>query len=278
VKKQVFYSAVGMCAVATAMISNPLRGVVQASDDKPVPPVIPVVFQAAGPTVASIQSTVDQYRAALGAINNGNVPGPLDSGRREINWDGGGSTATSIVPTPFTGFLTTRGALFTTFGPGFVQAPPAGLATTFNNPSYETIFQPFSAVRLFSPIDSIRTDVRFFVPGGGDIPATTTGFGAVFSDVDRDQNGPNGLDNRGNRLRGALVEYFDVKGKLLFSSFVASSPGDASLSFLGIVFSDARIAAVRIRTGSAKPGPDDTPKQDIVMMDDFIFGEPQAVK
>jgi hypothetical protein len=35
----------------------------------------PTVFQAAGPSAASIQSTVDQYRAALGAVNNGNNPG-----------------------------------------------------------------------------------------------------------------------------------------------------------------------------------------------------------
>jgi hypothetical protein len=49
----------------------------------------PVVYQAAGPDVASIQSTVDRFRAALGA-NNGSTPGPLEAGRREINWDGGG--------------------------------------------------------------------------------------------------------------------------------------------------------------------------------------------
>ena len=51
--------------------------------------VAPAVFQAAGPTAASIQSTVDAFRAALGDPNNGNNPGPLSSGRREINWDGG---------------------------------------------------------------------------------------------------------------------------------------------------------------------------------------------
>ena len=34
--------------------------------------------------------------------------------------------------------------------------------------------------------------------------------------------------------------------KLLFSGFVPASPGTASLSFLGIVFEDARIARVRI--------------------------------
>ncbi len=62
---------------------------------------VPTVFQAAGPDIASIQGTVDQFRAALGGVNNGNVAGPLDAGRREINWDGGGSTATSPAPTPF---------------------------------------------------------------------------------------------------------------------------------------------------------------------------------
>ena len=36
--------------------------------------VVPSVFQAAGPSAASIQSTVDQFRAALGAVNNGNNP------------------------------------------------------------------------------------------------------------------------------------------------------------------------------------------------------------
>ena len=113
--------------------------------------VQPVVFQAAGPNPASIQSTVDQYRAALGAVNNGNAPGPLAEGRREINWDGGGSTATSPGPTPFTVFLNSRGANITTPGSGFVQAPLDGLVSTFGNPTYTTIFQPFSPVAVLQP-------------------------------------------------------------------------------------------------------------------------------
>ena len=44
-------------------------------------------------TPGSIQAKVDAFRAALGNPNNGNNPGPLNSGRREINWDGGGSSA-----------------------------------------------------------------------------------------------------------------------------------------------------------------------------------------
>src|SRR5262249_60471077 len=73
----------------------------------------PVVFSASGPNAASIQGSVDAFRAALGNPNNGNNPGPLPSGRREINWDGGG-TATTVSPTPFNGFQNIRGPLFST--------------------------------------------------------------------------------------------------------------------------------------------------------------------
>jgi hypothetical protein len=237
--------------------------------------VAPTVFQAAGPTIASIQNTVEQYRTALGDPNNGNVVGQ-PSGRREINWDGGGSSATAIVGTPFTGFLVNRGALFTTTGTGFAQAPLAGLTDTFHNPTYASIFQPFSPQRLFSPIDSNVTEVTFFVPGPDNKPATTKGFGAVFTDVDLpDGSGPG--DKNGNRKASTLIECFGTDGGLIFSSVVSASPGDGSLSFLGIVFGDARIARVRITSGDAAPGPNDDGKHDIVMMDDFLYGEPQLL-
>ena len=56
-----------------------------------------------------------------------------------------------------------------------------------------------------------------------------------------------------------------------------ASPGDASLSFFAVLFSDARIAHVRITTGDVKPGVDDEAHRDIVMMDDFVYGEPQPL-
>jgi hypothetical protein len=238
----------------------------------------PAVFQAAGPDSASIQGAVDAYRLALGEVNNGNAPGPLASGRREINWDGGGSTATAIAATPFAGFLNTRGALFVTPGSGFVQAPSSGLADTFANPAYATIFAPFSPVRLFSPIGSNVTHVEFFLPGSaGGLLATTRGFGAILSDVDLpDGSGPGG--KRGNRKASTLVEYFGLDGGLLYSNFVPACPGDAGFAFLGIAFDDARIARVRISTGNAVPGADDERPTDVVVMDDFIFGEPQLVE
>ena len=69
-----------------------------------------------------------------------------------------------------------------------------------------------------------------------------------------------------------------MHGELLFSSFVPASPGDRGLSFFGVVFTDARIAHVRITSGNAVPGADDTGKQDVVMMDDFLYGEPAGIQ
>lgn len=244
---------------------------------------VPLVFQAAGPNAASIQSTVDAFRAALGDPNNGNG-GPQLIGRREINWDGApGTNATTAPVTPFNVFLNTRGAQFTTPGLGLSQAPPSGgpqggLATLFNNPTYGNIFGTFSQLRLFTPVGSNITNAYFFLPGSnGGTLATVTGFGAVFTDVDQpDGSGPG--RKHGNRGASTLVEFFGAGGELLFSSFVPASPGDRGLSFLGIKFRDARIASVRITTGDVAPGPDDDEKHDIVMMDDFIYGEPRTLQ
>jgi hypothetical protein len=239
--------------------------------------VAPTVFQAAGTSAASIQSTVDQFRAALRVTNNGNNPGQA-SGHREINWDGGSPTnaATSLSGTPLTAFLNTRGANITTRGSGFVQAPASGLADTFGNSSYATIFHAFSPLRLFSPIASNVTVVEFAVPGrNGNTPATTTGFGVVFTDVDS-PDGSRPDDRTGNRHASTVIEYFGTHGELLFKSSAPASPGDGNLSFLGVVFDDARIARVKIIAGDAAPGPNDG-SADIVMMDDFLYGEPTAL-
>jgi hypothetical protein len=234
-----------------------------------------IVFQAAGPNAASIQSVVDQFRAAFGGVNNGNAPGPLVEGRREINWDGGGSTATSPGPTPFDVFLNTRGAQMTTPGTGFVQAPASGLADTFGNSSLVATFAFFSPVRLFAAVGGTITDVGFFVPGtSGGTPAATSGFGAVIADVDSPDGG--GRDVRQSQRRASShILYYDADGRLLYKSAIASSPGTATLSFFGIIFKDPRIASVRIITGHRTPEWGTDPKVDFVVMDDFIYGEPQ---
>jgi hypothetical protein len=215
-----------------------------------------VAYSAAGVDAAAIQAVVDAFRNAVGSPNNGNAPGPLASGRREINWDGGGNnSATSPAPTPFTGFQLNRGALFTTSGTGFVQAPPSGLATTFNNATYT--FTTFSPLRLFSPVGSNITDVHFFRPAT-EIPATVNAFGAVFTDIDLPES--------------TFIEYFSPQGESLAKLFVP--PANNGLSFVGLVLTNERVAVVRITSGNTAPGPNESEFVDVVVLDDLIYGEP----
>jgi hypothetical protein len=285
VKSQVLLNRVLATALLAVVVLVPVGQTAQAQSKSKEDLFPPTVFQAAGSTADSIQSTVDAFRAALGNPNNGNNPPPLDrSGRREINWDGGNPNIVTTTPpvTPFNTFLDSRGAQFTTPGLGLSQGPTSGgpeggLAALFNNPTYETIFSTFSPSRLFTPVGSNVTEALFFLPGSnGTVPAAVRGFGAVFTDVDQpDGSGPS--KKRGNRGASTLIEYFGANDKVLFSSFVPASPGDASLSFFAIVFDEPLITRVRITTGDTAPGPDDDVNQDIVMMDDFIYGEPQPL-
>jgi hypothetical protein len=224
-----------------------------------------IPFEAAGANAGAIQATVDAFRAALGDPNNGNSPGPLVTGRREINWDGGGQSITSSG-TPFNGFQNTRGAQFTTLAPGtgFIQAPPSLLATNFNNPSLAN-FLTFSDPRLFSPTGSTLTNVGFFVPGtNGGTPATTTGFGAVFSDVDSSAN--------------ASLTFFSAGGVPLGPPFPVPA-FNGGLSFLGVIFPDnQRISQVQIISGNVPlGGATEIGATDIIVMDDFLYREPAAV-
>ena len=285
VKSQVLLNRVLATALLAVVVLVAVGQTAQAQSKSKEDLFPPTVFQAAGSTADSIQSTVDAFRAALGNPNNGNNPPPLDrSGHREINWDGGNPNIVTTTPpiTPFNTFLDSRGAQFTTPGLGLSQGPTSdgpegGLAALFNNPTYETIFSTFSPSRLFTPVGSNVTEALFFLPGSnGTVPAAVRGFGAVFTDVDQpDGSGPS--KKRGNRGASTLIEYFGANGKVLFSSFVPASPGDASLSFFAIVFDEPLITRVRITTGDTAPGPDDDVNQDIVMMDDFIYGEPQPL-
>src|SRR5207247_2923602 len=143
-------------SLASALLLMVLAWTAQAS-------ATPITFSASGANAAAIQSTVDSFRAALGNPDNGNQ-GPQATGRREINWDGGGATGGTPAVTPFTVFQNTRGATFTTPGSGLTQAPISGGVVdiapgvagpqnnlTDLNPGYATAFKTFSPLRLFGP-------------------------------------------------------------------------------------------------------------------------------
>ena len=228
------------------------------------------IFSDAGATALAIQDTVDAYRAELGDPNNGNAAGPLAGGRREINWDGGRPPVIdgTAPVTPFEVFQNTRGATFTTPGTGLTQAAATGglLSLDLINPTYAGLFAPFSPNRLFTPVGSNITDGFFSIPGsGGAGAAGVRGFGAVFSDVDV--------------FGETTIEYFDTSDVSLGVFDVPAFSGDQTFSFFGITtdVSEPLIGSVRIVTGNAALGPDESPTIDLVVMDDVFYGEPQAV-
>ena len=193
------------------------------------------VQQAAGPNAAAIQSAVDAYRAGLGTLNANN-PGSVGSGRREINWDGVPARPILAECLP-AGLLQrehggrARGVVFDTHGSGFQVSSSAGVAPIeFDNinPTYSSLFTTFSPPKLFTAIHSKFVDVRFFVPGSS-TPATTSGFGSVFTDVDR--------------KRRTQIKYFDERNRPLGKFDVPASPGNETLSFLGVRFLDDQVAA-----------------------------------
>jgi Calx-beta domain len=210
---------------------------------------------AAGANPASIQPAIDAFRVDLGGTNNLGGP-PAASGRREVNWDGVPDTAAD--PNPFPGgFFLGRGLQLDTSGTGFqVSAKAAsGTPVRFNNPE----FQAFSQERLFSPIGSTTYDSHFFVPGTA-TPATTSGFGAVFADVDT--------------AGSAKIEYFDPAGALIDTVVVPPSP-NGGLSFAGESFdAGERVGRVRVTSGTTTTLTADG-GADAVVQDDFLYGEPQ---
>jgi hypothetical protein len=99
---------------------------------------------------------------------------------------------------------------------------------------------------LFTPVGSNITDALFFVPGtNGAVPATVTGFGAVFTDVDQpDGSGPG--KKKGNRGPVLLDEYYDATNML-----AVSFPASRAPVLLRHRVCDARIARVRIKPATS---------------------------
>ena len=228
----------------------------------------PQVVTASG----DITAAVNEYRAILGADNGGDPGTKGVDGYREINWDS--------LPDEFSApnFYTSdffnqpeapraRGIVLNTPGEGLMVSAnennPSGTLPRFGNinPQYADIFKTFSEEKLFSPIGSNLVVITFFVPGT-DTPATVRGFGAVYTDVDTTHT---------------AFEYFDKDGNSLGS--FETPICDGCLSFLGVAFDDAVIASVEVRYGTGALGPDDGAGEvDVAVMDNFIFGEPQAIE
>ena len=214
-----------------------------------------------------ITASVNDYRALLGTLNP-NVAGEKADGRREINWDGvpAAFTNNDLFPGNFFNVNSPRGVLFTTPGSAF-RISDNGYVDV--NANYAGEFNVFSRPKLFTARGSTVTDVQFVV-AGSNTQALVTGFGSVFADV--------GLVN------STTIEYFDAAGNLLATVKAPRRSDAAGLSFVGAVFEAAIVARVRITSGKTPvdAAVDDNASaegnRDIVVMDDFIYGEPHAAR
>jgi hypothetical protein len=223
-------------------------------------------YIAQGDSVAIANSLV-AYRTALGGdLNAPNTP-PAATGRREINWDGVAPAVTNVdnFPGAFFNVNSKRGALLSTPGTG-LRVDSTDFAT--GNPGLGDQFKSFSPKKLFMAVGSNQVEVAFKLAG------TTTdglvnGFGVVFSDVDR--------------LGSTRVDYFDATGARIASLLAPAQTGEREYSFVGAVFTSPMIASVVITSGEAALTATSLDlsaggNKDLVVMDDFLYGEPQPVQ
>lgn len=252
------YLSLSVAALAACnSISSPIN-------TAPPPPAY-TTYETLGDSV-SIAAKLDEFRAALGgSLNAPNSP-PADSGRREINWDGVPAALTNVdtFPAGFFNANSKRGVVFTTPGTGFridstdFAGVNAGLAAQFRT---------FSPKKLFMAVGSNQLDVDFKVVGTAN-NGLVKGFGAVFSDVDKPGS--------------ATIEFFDANGVRIALLKAPNHDSTQLLSFTGAVFDQPIIAYVRITSGEAALGTTSVDvtaggTQDLVVMDDFVYGEPHPL-
>jgi hypothetical protein len=215
----------------------------------------------------AIAAKVTEFGTLLGDPSNGGAAGEQPAGHREITWDGAGANPfnnRNDFPATFFNTNVKSGAVFTTPGAGFRND-----STQFAdvNAGYATELAAFSPKKIFAPVGSNVMDVLFQV-AGQPTPATVTGFGAVFSDVDVGG--------------GTTLDFFSAEGKLLLRLDVPVRTDAAGLSFAGAKFATAIVARVRITLGTAPLGATTSDISaggisDIVVVDNFLFGEPKRI-
>jgi hypothetical protein len=228
------------------------------------PALVPTTISATG----DIAAKVAEFRTLLGDPSNGGTAGEQPAGRREISWDGAGANPfdnRNDFPATFFNTNVKSGAVFTTPGTGFRND---SLKFVEVNAGYGAEFAAFSPTKIFSPVGSNVMDVLFQV-AGETTPALVTGFGAVFSDVDV--------------AARTTIEYFDANGIRLGSIAAPVRSDAAGLSFAGVKYDQPVVARVRITlgTGSLGAAVNDVSAggaKDLVVADNFIYGEPRRIQ
>lgn len=223
-------------------------------------------FQAQGDS-AAVATVLTDFRSALGgSLNAPNSP-PADSGRREINWDGVPAALTNVdtFPLGFFNANSKRGAVYLTPGTG-LRVDSTAFAGI--NAALADQFKSFSPKKLVAAVGSNQVEVDFKL-SGSTTPGLVKGFGVVFSDVDR--------------AGSTHIEFFDANGVRIADVQAPAKSGAHEFSFVGAVFASPLIARVVITSGDAALDPTTLDvsaggTKDLVVMDDFVYGEPQPLQ
>ncbi|KQM77945.1 hypothetical protein ASE74_16240 [Pedobacter sp. Leaf216] len=260
--KNLLKQSIGLALLAWTLSSCDKNG-----DQQPTFENRDIEVTAAAGDSSAIISKLNQFRSHAGPTLN-TVPVGAVNGRREINWDGVSDDFISprLFPTNF----------FNSIDPSAPDARKRGLvfapndaALLVSDKSFAEIdtafrrqFAQFSKNKLFSPKGTTTSEIRFMVPGTN-TPAYVTSFGLIFSDVDNTD--------------ATVVAIYDGS-KLI--GVVKAQAADKKFSFIGLHTHKLRITRVRIISGNSvlASGVRDGASNDIVVMDDFIYNEPVAIK
>lgn len=229
-----------------------------------------VVFVSAiSPDDAGLEEGFELFRDLLGGDNNGNdVAGDkygwFKEGHRQVNWDA--PIVPFDMPGDFFAATVTRGMTVSSLKDEFRVSNPVDSHDPWDN-LFDSIsavaaedFQTFSPKRLFTPLGHTTFTVDFTVPGFLKTPATVEGFGAVFVDVDTPGT--------------TKMTFYAKSGCVIAEEYV--KPSADGLSFLGAYSSNYPIYTVEIQAGSKAIDDKSHKRGDFVVMDDFLFSEPQG--
>jgi len=246
-------------------------GLAQACGDSDSP-AAPTIDLPVSLRIVSLSGEVDphlpEFGASIGDPNNRAEPGLHPAtGRREINWDGvpPAVTNTDAFPGDFFNVTSPRGLVYQV-------AAGTGLRVSDNNfadvnPTYGTELIPFSDPRMFAPIGTNLVELQFRIPGT-ETAAAVQSFGAVVVDVD--------LPNT------SRLQAYDRDDNLIADVAVPTRADPDEYSLVGVTFETPVIARVVLILGDTPIGAgindlSSGGTKDVVVLDDFLYSEPQPL-
>jgi hypothetical protein len=260
-KARRFSTLIALVAAALTPACGDYGGDVTAPDPIPTPKRIIALN-------GDVAAQAAEFGLTIGDVNNKNEPGLHSSGRREINWDGVPAQFTNndAFPAEFFNQNAPRGAVY-------IVANGTGLRVSDNNftdinQTYGAEFVAFSTPRLFAPIGTTKTEVRFRIPGR-DTAAVVQSFGAVFVDVDK--------------ANSSRLQAYDKENRLIADIPAPARSANDAFSLVGVTFDQPVIARIVLMLGEAPIGSGINDLSsgglvDLVVLDDILYSEPQPLQ